>query len=185
MNSWPNTIFCAYAHTSSVWLINGLITQWYSSFSGSLHWRACSAQFFLAAASFHFSSLFGHFFTICTVDLDIRHESLLACNVFKKLKNKIVKRKCLFDLFWIGKSYSHAHTKYFAIDKFDDMINNLYDCNWYSRSKLKPVLFIICNNQLNVTGLCQFQLIFLLETFRFLIHSNFLTCTYFRTIYVL
>lgn len=78
----PNTIFLAYAHISSVSLTNGFMTQWYCSFSGSLHFVAKAAQFFLSAAFFHFSKLSGQSLTVCTVFLDIGHESPLAFDTF-------------------------------------------------------------------------------------------------------
>lgn len=78
----PNTIFLAYAHTSIVSLANGFMTQWYCSFLGSLHWVAKAVQFFFSAAFFHFSKLSGQSLTICTVFLDIGHESILAFNTF-------------------------------------------------------------------------------------------------------
>lgn len=76
-------MFCAYAHTSSIWLMYRLMTQWYTSLSGSLHCLAWTSHFFLTAASLQLSSLSGQPFTTCTVDLVTSHELLPATNVCK------------------------------------------------------------------------------------------------------
>lgn len=77
----PCTMFCAYAHTSSVWLTYGLMTQWYTSLSGSLHCLAGTSQLFFSAASLQLSSLTGQPSTTFTVDLVTSHELLPASNV--------------------------------------------------------------------------------------------------------
>lgn len=83
----PPTMFCAYAHTSSIWLMFGLMTQWYTSLSGSLHCLAWTSHFFLTAASLQLFSLSGQPFTTCTVDLVTSHELLPAttvCKIYQK-----------------------------------------------------------------------------------------------------
>lgn len=84
----PNTMFCLYAHTSSVWLTSVLMTQWYSSLLGSSHWLAYAVQFFLAAAFLHSSSLTGQSSTTCTVDLVTSHGLLPDTEVWK-IKSEI------------------------------------------------------------------------------------------------
>lgn len=83
----PPTMFCAYAHTSSIWLMFGLMTQWYTSLSGSLHCLEGTSHFVFTAASLQLSSLSGQPFTSCTVDLVTSHELLPATNVCKFIKN--------------------------------------------------------------------------------------------------
>lgn len=83
----PCTMFCAYAHTSSVWLTYGLMTQWYTSLSGSLHCLAGTSQLFFSAASLQLSSLTGQPSTTFTVDLVTSHELLPAfnvCNIYQE-----------------------------------------------------------------------------------------------------
>lgn len=66
----PSKIYFPYAQTSSDWFENSFIVQWYTSLWGSSHWLAKAAQFFLSAATLHFSSLSGQSSTTSTVDGD-------------------------------------------------------------------------------------------------------------------
>ena len=79
------TMVCEKAQTSRVWLIYGLMRQWYSSLSDSSHWLACWKQFFLVAAAFHSSSVSGQLSTGCTVSLDTGHDELLISIIYKEL----------------------------------------------------------------------------------------------------
>lgn len=113
-----------YAHTSSVWLTNELMTQWYTSLSGLLQLLAWAAQFFLAAASLHFSSLSGHSSTISKVNGDIGQESLEAFDIWKRERDT-----CIFHA-----KYDRLKVHEYKLDPLMVPLNSYY----------VQILFLVC-----------------------------------------